>query len=86
MKSGFKGGGEEVVLSHLGFISNSEGKHNRHWASSQIQKGNIIDIVDARIASETHIEEVRRVALVGGLCIQDDENMRPSMSEVVKIF
>ncbi|GLJ51205.1 hypothetical protein SUGI_1089520 [Cryptomeria japonica] len=56
------------------------------WASSQIQKGNIIDLVDARIASEADMKEVRRAAVVGGLCIQDDENERPSMSEVVKIL
>ncbi|GLJ51341.1 hypothetical protein SUGI_1091680 [Cryptomeria japonica] len=56
------------------------------WASSQIQRGNIRDIVDARIASEANIEEVRRAAVVGGLCIQDDENLRPSMGEVVKIL
>ncbi|GLJ51255.1 hypothetical protein SUGI_1090230 [Cryptomeria japonica] len=56
------------------------------WASSQIQKGNIIELVDARIVSEANVEEVRRAALVAGLCIQDDENHRPSMSEVVKIL
>ncbi|XP_057827950.2 G-type lectin S-receptor-like serine/threonine-protein kinase At2g19130 [Cryptomeria japonica] len=56
------------------------------WASSQIEMGNIRDIVDARIASEANIEEVRRAAVVGGLCIQDEENLRPSMSEVVKIL
>ena len=42
--------------------------------------------MDARIASEANIEEVRRVAVVAGLCIQDDENMRPRMGEVVKIL
>ncbi|XP_057836445.1 G-type lectin S-receptor-like serine/threonine-protein kinase At2g19130 [Cryptomeria japonica] len=56
------------------------------WASSQIQRGNITGIVDARIASEANIEEVRRAAVVGGLCIQDDENQRPSMGKVVKIL
>ncbi|GLJ51234.1 hypothetical protein SUGI_1089970 [Cryptomeria japonica] len=56
------------------------------WASCQIQRGNIIGVVDARIASEANIEEVRRAAMVGGLCIQDDENLRPSMGEVVKIL
>ncbi|XP_059068808.1 G-type lectin S-receptor-like serine/threonine-protein kinase At2g19130 [Cryptomeria japonica] len=56
------------------------------WASSQIQRGNIRDIVDARIASEANIEEVRRATVVAGLCIQDDENQRPSMGEVVKIL
>ncbi|GLJ21871.1 hypothetical protein SUGI_0409030 [Cryptomeria japonica] len=56
------------------------------WASSQIQRGNIMGIVDARIASEANIEEVRRAAVVGGLCIQDDENQRPSMDKVVNLL
>ncbi|XP_057827970.1 G-type lectin S-receptor-like serine/threonine-protein kinase At2g19130 [Cryptomeria japonica] len=56
------------------------------WASSQIQRENILGVVDARIASEVNIEEVRRAAVIAGLCIQDDENQRPSMSEVIKIL
>ena len=56
------------------------------WASSQIRRGNIVDVVDARIASEADMKEVRRAAVVAALCIQDDENERPSMSEVVKIL
>ncbi|GLJ51357.1 hypothetical protein SUGI_1092010 [Cryptomeria japonica] len=56
------------------------------WAASQIQRGNIIDVVDARIAREVNIEEVRRAAVVGELCIQDNEDMRPSMGEVLKIL
>ncbi|XP_059068834.1 G-type lectin S-receptor-like serine/threonine-protein kinase At2g19130 [Cryptomeria japonica] len=56
------------------------------WAASQIQRGNIIGVVDVRIASEANIEEVRRAAVVGELCIQHDENMRPSMGEVLKIL
>ncbi|GLJ35686.1 hypothetical protein SUGI_0717090 [Cryptomeria japonica] len=43
-------------------------------------------IVDARIASEANIEEARRAAVVGGLCIQDDENQRPSMDKVVNML
>ncbi|GLJ52015.1 hypothetical protein SUGI_1105720 [Cryptomeria japonica] len=56
------------------------------WALSQIGGGNIIGVVDVRIASEANIEEVRRAAVVAGLCIQDDENRRPSMGEVVRIL
>ncbi|GLJ51265.1 hypothetical protein SUGI_1090460 [Cryptomeria japonica] len=56
------------------------------WASSQIQSGNIIELVDSKIASEADVREVRRAAVVAGLCIRDDENERPNMSEVVKIL
>ncbi|GLJ51059.1 hypothetical protein SUGI_1086970 [Cryptomeria japonica] len=50
------------------------------------KEGNIIGVVDARIASGANIEEVRRAAVVGVLCIQEDEDRRPSMGEVVKIL
>ncbi|XP_057822533.1 G-type lectin S-receptor-like serine/threonine-protein kinase SD2-2 [Cryptomeria japonica] len=56
------------------------------WASCQIQMGNIIGVVDATIASEANIEEVRSATMVGGLYIQDDENQRPNMGEVMKIL
>ncbi|GLJ33549.1 hypothetical protein SUGI_0674650 [Cryptomeria japonica] len=56
------------------------------WMSSEIQRGNIIGIVDARIANVADMEEVRRVAMLGMLCVQDDENMRPSMGKVVNIL
>ncbi|GLJ51277.1 hypothetical protein SUGI_1090610 [Cryptomeria japonica] len=56
------------------------------WASYQIQRGNIKGIVDTRIAGEANIEEVKRAAMMASLCIQDDENQRPSMGKVVKIL
>ncbi|GLJ51361.1 hypothetical protein SUGI_1092060 [Cryptomeria japonica] len=56
------------------------------WTSSQIQRGNIVGVLDVRIASEANIEEVKRAAVVGELCIQDDEDRRPSMGELVKIL
>ncbi|GLJ32975.1 hypothetical protein SUGI_0663990 [Cryptomeria japonica] len=56
------------------------------WAATQIQKGNTIGIVDERIADKADIEEVRRVAVVSILCIQEDENGRPSMAQVVKML
>ncbi|GLJ51257.1 hypothetical protein SUGI_1090340 [Cryptomeria japonica] len=54
--------------------------------SLKIERGNILGVVDARIASEADIEEVKRAVVVAGQCIQDDEDERPSMSEVVKIL
>ncbi|GLJ33001.1 hypothetical protein SUGI_0664560 [Cryptomeria japonica] len=53
------------------------------WAASQIQKGNTIGVVDERIADKADVEEVRRAAVVSILCIQEDENGRPSMAQVV---
>ncbi|GLJ50558.1 hypothetical protein SUGI_1077110 [Cryptomeria japonica] len=52
----------------------------------ELRRGNIIGLVDVRISSEANIEEVRRAVVVGELCIQDDENQRPTMVEVVKML
>ncbi|GLJ51242.1 hypothetical protein SUGI_1090080 [Cryptomeria japonica] len=56
------------------------------WVLSQIERGNILGVVDARMASEADIEEMRRAVVVAGQCIQDNEDERPSMSEAVKIL
>ncbi|GLJ36069.1 hypothetical protein SUGI_0723760 [Cryptomeria japonica] len=53
------------------------------WAEEQICQRNMINIVDKRIASDADVEEVRRAALVSLLCIQNDENVRPNMAQVV---
>ncbi|GLJ33546.1 hypothetical protein SUGI_0674540 [Cryptomeria japonica] len=56
------------------------------WMSSEIQRGNITGIVDARISNVADMEEVRRAAMLGMLCVQDDENIRPTKGEVVNIL
>ncbi|GLJ32270.1 hypothetical protein SUGI_0649460 [Cryptomeria japonica] len=56
------------------------------WVATQIQKGNTMGIVDERIADKADIEEVRRAVMVSILCIQQDEDGRPSMAQVVKIL
>ncbi|XP_057852638.1 G-type lectin S-receptor-like serine/threonine-protein kinase At2g19130 [Cryptomeria japonica] len=56
------------------------------WAATQIQKGNAMGIVDERIADKADIEQVKRAAVVSILCIQKDENGRPSMAQVVRML
>ncbi|GLJ32274.1 hypothetical protein SUGI_0649510 [Cryptomeria japonica] len=56
------------------------------WAATQIQKGNTMGIVDERIADKADIEEVRGAVMVNILCIQQDENGRPSMAQVVRML
>ncbi|GLJ32985.1 hypothetical protein SUGI_0664310 [Cryptomeria japonica] len=56
------------------------------WAAAQILKGNTMGLVDERIADMADVEEVRRAAMVSILCIQKDENGRPSMAQVVRIL
>ncbi|GLJ44806.1 hypothetical protein SUGI_0942390 [Cryptomeria japonica] len=53
------------------------------WAATQIYKGNTINIVEEDVAEEKDIEEVRRVTVVALLCIEKDEEVRPSMEQVV---
>ncbi|GLJ37113.1 hypothetical protein SUGI_0752520 [Cryptomeria japonica] len=55
------------------------------WAANQIHEGNVMNLVDRRIAGKPDLdaEEVKRAAIVSMLCIQEDEKVRPSMGEVV---
>ncbi|XP_059078213.1 G-type lectin S-receptor-like serine/threonine-protein kinase SD2-2 [Cryptomeria japonica] len=64
---------------------------NKHyfpsWAAAQIYEGNTVNIVEgAAVAEEADVEEVRRAILVGLLCIEKDENVRPSMGQVVRML
>ncbi|KAH9289957.1 hypothetical protein KI387_034074, partial [Taxus chinensis] len=57
------------------------------WAATQVDKGNnIMDIVDERIANNADVEEVRRAVQVSMLCIQKNENLRPSMGQVLLLL
>ncbi|GLJ32956.1 hypothetical protein SUGI_0663640 [Cryptomeria japonica] len=53
------------------------------WVATQIYNGNMINIVEEGIAEERDLEEVRRASIVGLLCIEKDEEVRPSMRQVV---
>ncbi|OMP00374.1 S-locus glycoprotein [Corchorus olitorius] len=56
------------------------------WAARQIIEGNVAAIVDSRLGVAYNIEEAERLALVAIWCIQDEEQMRPSMGMVVKML
>ncbi|TXG62905.1 hypothetical protein EZV62_009899 [Acer yangbiense] len=56
------------------------------WAAHQIIEGNIAAVVDNRLGGAYNTEEAARVALVAIWCIQDDEEMRPTMGMVVKML
>ncbi|XP_059078239.1 G-type lectin S-receptor-like serine/threonine-protein kinase At2g19130 [Cryptomeria japonica] len=53
------------------------------WVATQIYNGNVINIVEEGIAEERDLEEVRTACIVGLLCIEKDEEVRPSMRQVV---
>ncbi|GLJ27682.1 hypothetical protein SUGI_0543520 [Cryptomeria japonica] len=63
-------------LNSLLFTSNSISKG----------KGKMISVVDEGIAAETDIEEVRRATVVALLCLERDEEVRPSMGQVVRML
>ncbi|GLJ37594.1 hypothetical protein SUGI_0763830 [Cryptomeria japonica] len=53
------------------------------WAATQILNGNMMSVVDERIAIHADVEEVRRDTLASLVCILKDENERPSMAQVI---
>lgn len=56
------------------------------WAAEKIIEGGMDLVVDFRLGGKYDTEEARRVGLVAIWCIQDEEAMRPSMREVVKML
>ncbi|GLJ27719.1 hypothetical protein SUGI_0543990 [Cryptomeria japonica] len=65
---------------------------NKHyfpsWATAQIFQGNMIHILEEIVAlvEEADMEEARRAIIIGLLCIATDENVRPSMGQVVRML
>lgn len=61
------------------------------WAGTQMKLGNVIDLLDAKLrknieCADIDVEQVRRAAMIGGWCIQDDVDARPSMAHVVNVL
>lgn len=56
------------------------------WAARQIIEGNIAAVVDERLGGAYSGEEAERLALVAVWCIQDEEEVRPTMGHVVKML
>ncbi|GLJ27728.1 hypothetical protein SUGI_0544150 [Cryptomeria japonica] len=42
--------------------------------------------MDERIAAEANVEEVRRADIIGLLCIEREEQRRPSMEQVLQML
>ncbi|XP_057831491.2 G-type lectin S-receptor-like serine/threonine-protein kinase At2g19130 [Cryptomeria japonica] len=56
------------------------------WAAAQICQGRMIKIVDESVAAEADVEELRRAIVIGLLCIESEEEMRPSMGQVLRML
>lgn len=81
----------EAPASPAGGNGGREGDKGEKWffppyAAQQIIEGNVSAVVDYRLGSAYKIEEAKRVALVAIWCIQDNEDMRPTMGMVVKML
>ncbi|KAG5551804.1 hypothetical protein RHGRI_010033 [Rhododendron griersonianum] len=53
---------------------------------SDVEGGDLFSLLDHRLEKNADEEELRRIARVACWCIQDDENHRPTMGQVVQIL
>ncbi|XP_058212246.1 G-type lectin S-receptor-like serine/threonine-protein kinase At2g19130 [Rhododendron vialii] len=57
------------------------------WAASVVvEGGDMFSLLDHRLVKNADEEELRRIARVACWCIQDEENHRPTMGQVVQIL
>ncbi|TXG55285.1 hypothetical protein EZV62_020541 [Acer yangbiense] len=57
------------------------------WALNRIAEGgDILSLLDHRLEGNADVEELSRMIKVACWCIQDDENHRPSMGQVVQML
>ncbi|XP_068669333.1 G-type lectin S-receptor-like serine/threonine-protein kinase At2g19130 [Aristolochia californica] len=56
------------------------------WAAKRIMEGEVLSLLDSRLLGEADLVELSRVCRVACWCIQDDEEDRPSMVQVVKVL
>ncbi|KAJ8630732.1 hypothetical protein MRB53_024055 [Persea americana] len=56
------------------------------WAASRMAEGEVISLLDSRLEGNAVVEELQRALRVACWCIQDDENHRPSMGQVVQML
>ncbi|XP_058073108.1 G-type lectin S-receptor-like serine/threonine-protein kinase At2g19130 [Magnolia sinica] len=56
------------------------------WAVNKIESREIHCLLDYRLEGNANMEELSRACRVAGWCIQDDENDRPSMGQIVQIL
>ncbi|KAK7257492.1 hypothetical protein RIF29_31511 [Crotalaria pallida] len=57
-----------------------------HAAMTVNQGGSVLSLLDPTLEGNADIEEVTRVIKVASWCVQDDENNRPAMGQVVQIL
>ncbi|KAH9323868.1 hypothetical protein KI387_018507, partial [Taxus chinensis] len=72
---------------NLDFSASSSRLFYPTWAGSQMKLGkSAMELLDVKLKNNADMEQVRRAAMVGGWCIQDDEDARPTMAHVVNVL
>ncbi|XP_058096289.1 G-type lectin S-receptor-like serine/threonine-protein kinase At2g19130 [Magnolia sinica] len=56
------------------------------WAAGKIKEGDVLCLLDHRLEGITDMEELNRACRVACWCIQENEESRPSMGQVVQIL
>ncbi|KAG5551833.1 hypothetical protein RHGRI_010062 [Rhododendron griersonianum] len=75
--------GSVAVVLLLGLVFIIIWKRQR---SVVVEGGDLFSLLDHRLEKNADEEELRRIARVACWCIQDDENHRPTMGQVVQIL
>ncbi|CAO2199626.1 unnamed protein product [Urochloa humidicola] len=56
------------------------------YAAAQVNEGNVLCLLDSRLEGNANIKELDITCRVACWCIQDEENDRPSMRQVVRML
>ncbi|XP_057797500.1 L-type lectin-domain containing receptor kinase VII.1-like [Salvia miltiorrhiza] len=56
------------------------------WVWEMFRRGELVNVVDARLRGEVEAEEAERVLQLGLVCAHPDSKARPTMRQVVKVF
>ena len=57
-----------------------------HYAAAQLNEGNVMSLLDRRLGGNASVEELDVTCRVACWCIQDAEDDRPSMAQVVRML
>lgn len=60
--------------------------HLVQWVSSKMREGRGMEVVDAKLHGNFDSEEVERVLITALLCVEQDKDVRPSMSQAVEML
>jgi len=56
------------------------------WAATKVREGQVLALLDERLAGDADVEELGRACNVACWCIQQDEALRPTMGQMVQVL